>query len=68
MKRMNEMINTFSGALDKFTCKLLGMYEENGKVFSSQLSFYNYLLTGKLQKSESLILRCITFLVEWMYF
>ncbi|WP_268593699.1 VirB4 family type IV secretion/conjugal transfer ATPase [Escherichia coli] len=50
VKRMNEMINTFSGALDKFTCKLLGMYEENGKVFSSQLSFYNYLLTGKLQK------------------
>ncbi len=52
ISKMNDIINTLSSGLDKFTSNLLGMYEENGDVFSSQLSFYNYLLTGKHQKGR----------------
>ena len=47
---MNEMINTFSGALDKFTCKFLVCMRRTERYFSSQLSFYNYLPDRKLQK------------------
>lgn len=50
INKMKDIINILSGGLDKFTCNLLGMYEENDAVFSSQLSLYNYLLTGKRQK------------------
>ncbi|HHQ6539581.1 TPA: VirB3 family type IV secretion system protein [Serratia fonticola] len=48
--KMNEIISMVTGALDKFTANPLGMYEENGNVFSSQLSFYNYLISGVKQK------------------
>lgn len=42
-----ELLNT---SLESFTATPLGAYEENGRVYSSQLSFYNRLLTGKWQK------------------
>lgn len=48
--KMNEIISMVDGALEKFTANLLGMYEENEAVFSSQLSFYNYLISGVWQK------------------
>lgn len=50
VSKMNDIIALFSSGLDKFTCSLLGMYEENYRVYSSQLSFYHYLLTGHHQK------------------
>ncbi|MDF22646.1 VirB4 family type IV secretion/conjugal transfer ATPase [Salmonella enterica] len=50
ISKMTDIINILSGAMDKFTCNLLGMYEKGDNVFSSQLSFYNYLLTGQRQK------------------
>lgn len=50
VSKVNDIISALQGGLEKFTCQLLGMYEENGIVFSSQLAFYQYLLSGKRQK------------------
>ncbi|EMW3391971.1 VirB3 family type IV secretion system protein [Salmonella enterica] len=41
-----EMINT---SLSRYTATPLRTYVKNGQVYSSQLSFYNRLLTGKWQ-------------------
>ncbi|MXD67920.1 hypothetical protein, partial [Escherichia coli] len=48
--RMNELRGTVESMLQHYRPERLGMYEDNGVVFSSQLSFYNYLLTGQWQK------------------
>lgn len=50
VSKMKEFIYTLSGGLEKFTFSLLGMYENGGCVYSSQLSLYEYLITGKKQK------------------
>lgn len=50
IKSMKEIRNRFDTALQRFTAKPLGLHEEGGIVFSSQISFYNYLLTGRFQK------------------
>lgn len=47
---MNDMTGRLDTYLKRFGAVRLGLYEENGRVFSSQLSLFQYLLTGKLQK------------------
>ncbi|EIN4600790.1 VirB3 family type IV secretion system protein [Salmonella enterica] len=48
--RMNELRGTVESMLQHYRPERLGMYEDNGVVCSSQLSFYNYLITGQWQK------------------
>lgn len=50
ISKMKDIISTLEGGLDKFTCRLLGMYEKDNIIYSSQLEFYQYLLTGNRQK------------------
>lgn len=45
-----NLIGQFSRSLSRFEIKRLGEYTENGAVFSDQLAFYNFLLTGVMQK------------------
>ena len=47
---MLEHRETLSTALSRYAARPLGTYEEHGRVFSSQLAFYNFLLTGRWQK------------------
>jgi type IV secretion system protein VirB4 len=46
---MQGFHSMMDAALNKFTAKRLGMQEKKGVTFSSQLSFYHYLLTGTRQ-------------------
>lgn len=50
IKRMQEIRSTISTALTPFQSVALGTFEEDGIVFSSQLSFYHFLITGRWQK------------------
>ncbi len=50
IKQMQEIRSTLSTALFRLQAAALGTREENGAVFSSQLSFYHFLLTGVWQK------------------
>lgn len=50
IKSMKEIRNRFETALLRFGARPLGLYEEGAVVYSSQISFYNYLLTGRFQK------------------
>lgn len=51
LKDMRELCQTIGTSLSRFTAKPLGAYEENGRVFSSQLAFYRRLLSGVWQKT-----------------
>ncbi|CNM05259.1 VirB3 family type IV secretion system protein [Yersinia enterocolitica] len=51
LKEMLEICQTVGTSLSRFTANQLGAYEENGRVFSSQLSFYRRLLSGVWQKT-----------------
>lgn len=51
LKEMLEICQTVGTSLSRFTANPLGAYEENGRVFSSQLSFYRRLLSGVWQKT-----------------
>ncbi len=50
VKCMQEIRSTLSTALSRFQAVPLGTFEEKSAVFSSQLSFYHFLLTGVWQK------------------
>lgn len=50
IKWMQEIRATLSAALTPFHATALGIFEEKGAVYSSQLSFYHFLLTGVWQK------------------
>jgi type IV secretion system protein VirB4 len=47
---MQEHRQAIGTALSRYAARPLGTYEENGHVFSSQLAFYNFLITGRWQK------------------
>ena len=44
---MQEHRQAIGTALSRYAARPLGTYEENGHVFSSQLAFYNFLITGR---------------------
>ncbi|MCK0535746.1 VirB4 family type IV secretion/conjugal transfer ATPase [Anaerobiospirillum sp. NML120511] len=51
-KQLEEFENVssqFQRSLSRFDVVKLGEYESNGKLYSDQLAFYNFLLTGKMQ-------------------
>ncbi|HFO2534886.1 TPA: VirB3 family type IV secretion system protein [Yersinia enterocolitica] len=50
IKRMQEIRATLNTALSRFQAVALGTVEEDDAVFSTQLSFYHFLLTGVWQK------------------
>ena len=50
LQEMLEINQTLAMALSRFTATMLGMYEDNSTPFSSQLAFYQRLLTGKWNK------------------
>lgn len=50
LKVMLEHWASLNAALSRYTATPLGVYEANGRVYSSQLSFYHRLLTGKWHK------------------
>lgn len=50
LKVMLEYREALASALSRYMTTPLGMYEENRRVYSAQLSFYHRLLTGKWQK------------------
>ncbi|EFX61301.1 hypothetical protein DAPPUDRAFT_274161, partial [Daphnia pulex] len=50
LKVMLEIWEALASALSRYTATPLGMYEENRRVYSAQLSFYHRLLTGQWQK------------------
>lgn len=47
---MQEIRARIFSTLAQFGAQPLGVYEENKRVYSSQLSFYHYLITGVKQK------------------
>ncbi|MCV6004118.1 hypothetical protein OFO99_32285, partial [Escherichia coli] len=47
---MNEICGRLDTYLSRFHVHRLGLVEENGRVFSDQLSLFQYLLSGKWQK------------------
>ncbi|MBS0847042.1 VirB4 family type IV secretion/conjugal transfer ATPase [Citrobacter sp. JGM124] len=51
LKDMLEICQTLESSLARFTATPLGAYEEKGRVFSSQLSFYQRLLSGVWHKT-----------------
>ena len=52
LKEMLEIRETLSLSLSRFSAVSLGAYEENGHVYSSQLSFYDRIVTGKWRKTR----------------
>jgi type IV secretion system protein VirB4 len=50
LKAMLEHRDALASALSRYMATPLGVYEENGRVYSSQLSFYHRLMTGQWQK------------------
>ena len=50
LKAMLEHREALASALSRYTATPLGVYEESGRVYSSQLSFYHRLITGKWQR------------------
>ena len=50
INEMNEICGRLDTYLSRFHSRRLALAEENGKVFSDQLSLFQYLLSGKWQK------------------
>ncbi|WP_413741643.1 VirB3 family type IV secretion system protein [Sodalis sp. RH15] len=50
LKAMLEHQDALTSALSRYMATPLGVYEEKGRVYSSQLAFYHRLITGKWQK------------------
>ncbi|MDP8042537.1 VirB4 family type IV secretion/conjugal transfer ATPase [Pasteurella atlantica] len=48
--RFNELSERFEQALAKFGSNKLSSYEKDDVIYSEQLAFYNFLLTGNYQK------------------
>lgn len=60
IQEMNDYLKTFKNYcvtidanLSDFKATRLGKYELDGAIYSSQLEFYNYLISGKFQKIRS---------------
>lgn len=49
LDEFEKIAGQFERSLSRFTPKRLGEYEKNGNKYSEQLSFYNFLLTGRMQ-------------------
>ncbi|MBQ0656053.1 VirB3 family type IV secretion system protein [Proteus mirabilis] len=49
INEMNEICARLTNYLSRYKAHRLGVYTENDRVFSSQLSFYQYLLSGQWQ-------------------
>lgn len=49
LKVMLEHREALASALSRYTATPLGMYEDNGRVYSAQRSLYHRLLTGQWQ-------------------
>lgn len=49
LKVMLEHWDVINTSLARYSAVPLGVYEKNGRVYSSQLSFYNRLVTGRWQ-------------------
>ncbi|RAH26331.1 VirB4 family type IV secretion/conjugal transfer ATPase [Pantoea agglomerans] len=50
LQDMLDIVKSLDSYLSRFTANKLSTFEQNGIVFSSQLSFYEYLLTHKWRK------------------
>ncbi len=50
LKHFEEIANRVENALAKFGCNRLTNYEIDGVIYSEQLEFYNFLLTGNYQR------------------
>lgn len=50
LKIMLEYREALESSLSRYMATPLGIYEENGRVYSSQLAFFHRLLTGQWQK------------------
>jgi len=50
IKKMHELTGRITANLSSFKPKKLGVYEEDGKQFNSQLEFFNFLLSGEFSK------------------
>lgn len=50
LKMMSEYWEMLNTSLSRYSATPLGLYQEKERIYSSQLSFYNRLLTGKWQK------------------
>lgn len=49
LEHFNEIANRVENSLNKFGCSRLISYEKDGVLYSEQLEFYNFLLTGNYQ-------------------
>lgn len=49
LDEFEKIAGQFERSLSRFTPKRLGEYEKDGNKYSEQLSFYNFLLTGRMQ-------------------
>ncbi len=52
--KFEDYSNRLESNLSKFKAKKLKNYNEDGKTFSNQLEFYNYLIGGKFLKTRAL--------------
>ena len=46
IEQFNKIAGIIETAISEYHCLRLGIYEADGQVYSSQLSFYNFLVTG----------------------
>ena len=54
LKRMTEYSNRLEANLSTYNLSKLKIYEEEGKDYSSQLEFYNFLIGGRVEKVRAL--------------
>lgn len=50
LEEFAKIADQFERTLSRFDVRRLGEYELNGQLYSEQLSLYNFLLTGKMQR------------------
>ena len=54
MTKFRDYSNRLEANLSRFNARKLGVYQEDGKKYSTQLEFYNYLIGGKFLKTRAL--------------
>lgn len=54
IQKFKDYSDRLESNLSKFRAKKLQIYKENGKSFSTQLEFYNYLIGGRFLKTRAL--------------
>lgn len=52
LEEFSKIADQFERTLSRFDVRRLGEYELNGQLYSEQLSLYNFLLTGKMQRVQ----------------